>query len=206
MSLRLSQLQLTWKDLLCGGQISEWVTAGKKSAHVNEPGIYRWLFSGDDGGRPSAYVGEAERLDIRLYKYLSGANRQIRHTNDLSDASISIQEKLRSVVKGMHRDPTLRIATLLSRKCDSGSVRLQRLQVDEEGWFFGAEVNDGLLNDRIGRVFLEHWAILSTEREGYTILNRNQSIQRKEWRKGREQAGKKAAFEGARLQARRKVN
>ena len=52
----------------------------------------------------------------------------------------------------------------------------------EEGIICGVEISDLLFNDKVGRVFLEHWAILATERNGYTILNRNSSRQSKEFR------------------------
>jgi hypothetical protein len=150
-----------------------------------EAGVYKWTFPALDSGKPTAYVGEAEVLCDRLVEYIYEANRQFRNSGEASaeDESGHTEAELRAALKENHRVSTVRIGAELRRKCESRSVELQKLRIDEEKSCLGIEVRAGLLNDKIGRVFLEHWAILKTEMDGYRMLNRDTSIVSKMLRK-----------------------
>ena len=106
---------------------------------------------------------------------------------------------LERCLKANRRWATIRVGAQLAWKHDKSGVQLQVLQAGEEEWFHGVEVSAQLLNDRVGRVFLEHWAILYTERKGYKMLNRNRSKQGEDLRQSLEESHKKSVVEGARL-------
>jgi hypothetical protein len=88
-------------------------------------------------------------------------------------------EVLERCLKASRRWATIRVGAQLAWKHDKCGVQLQMLRVEEEEWFHGVEVSAQLLNEKVGRVFLEHWAIRYTERNGYTMLNCNSSTLRK---------------------------
>ena len=199
MNLCASELRCDWEDMLSGEDIVAWVSKGAnkllRGKLPTEPGVYRWLFPSDGAEKPSAYIGQGGSLRVRLSPYLNAAFKPI--TSAMED-SFAEQQLIRGI-KRIHGSSVVRIGECLAGKSATSNVSLQRLRITEEGMICGVEISDHLLHEKLGRVFLEHWATLYTEKRGYTILNRNQSIWQKEWRKRRERARKKAAVEGARL-------
>ena len=51
--------------------------------------------------------------------------------------------------------------------------------VDEEGAFFGVELNKDLTSHKAGRIFLEAHALMETEAQGYQSLKGNSRSQSK---------------------------
>ncbi len=81
-------------------------------------------------------------------------------------------------------------------------LRRSQLRCDWEDILSGEEIREWISRGKLGRVFVQHWAILSTEREGYTMLNRSRNVDGKKlWKKlhSKRHAATKSAFEGARL-------
>jgi len=199
VNLRRSELQCDWEDLLSGEDIAAWV-AGQRGRPLSEqlptdPGIYRWLFPSEGSEKPWAYVGEGENLQSRIFDYLRAA---VEPVTSAAEDSFR-QEELREAIKTIHRCSVVRVGEYLARRAASCNVQLQRLRIVQEGTICGVEVSDRLFNDKVGRVFLEHWAILYAERKGYTILNRNRCRQGKDLWESLEDLRKKSASEGARL-------
>lgn len=180
-TLRQSRLNLRWETLLSGDQIWQWVRRKKKSALPKGPGIYRWIFPTSDSKRSIAYVGEAGVLSERIARYLNKGNEQFQNANESENADKDwSQEDLRRALRDNHRVATLRNGVRLARICENCtsedcSVKLESLQIDEEGVILGIEINSNLFADEIGRAFLESFSILQMEREGYTIDNRHRS-------------------------------
>lgn len=176
MSIRRSQLRLDWDDLLSGEQISQWMSLGTKGDLPKGPGAYRWTFRDIDSGRPSAYVGEAADLSSRLARYLNAENNWTRDAQNSSRSphDAFTERDLTVALRANRREPIARIGARLAW-CDTRDAQLQKLRVEEEGLILGVEVSARLLDHKIGRVFLEHWAILKMESEGYRMLNRDPS-------------------------------
>ena len=173
MTLRCSQLQHDWECLLTDADIAVCLTKGLSSSLLEKlpegPGIYRWIFPPESSERPRAYVGQAENLQRRVSDYLKAAAEPI---TTASEDSFS-EEGLRKAISRIHGCSVFRVGECLARKAGKTGAELQSLRITEEGMILGVEVSAGLLRDEIGRVFLECGAILSTERDGYTMLNRS---------------------------------
>jgi hypothetical protein len=205
VTLRRSELRSDWEDLLSAEDIAAWASKGAtkplREKLPTEPGVYRWLFPGDGSAKPRAYVGEGENLRLRMSDYLQAAVEPVTSATENSFT----EEGLRKAIKAIHRCSVIRIGEYLARKSSGGRVQLQRLRIAEEAIICGVEISSCLFDDKIGRVFLEHWAVLSTENEGYMMLNRSPHGRnvpgKKLWRKlhSKRKATRKFAFEGARL-------
>ena len=148
--------------------------------------MYRWIFPTSDSKRSIAYVGEAEVLSKRIACYLNKGNDQLQKAKatENTDADLS-QNELRRALRDNHKIATLRNGVRLASicencTCESCSVKLERLRIDEEGAILGIEINTNLFADEIGRAFLESLSILQMERQGYKIDNRNRSVMGKE--------------------------
>ncbi len=182
MNLRTSELRCDWEDLLSGEDIAAWVSNGAnkllRTKLPMDPGVYRWLFPCDGSEKPRAYVGEGENLRLRISDYLKAAVDPVTSATDDSFT----KEDLRLAIKTIHRCSVVRVGEYLARRSANRNVQLQRLRITQEGIICGVEISSRLFDDKLGRVFLEHWAALATERDGYTILNRNRSRQGKELR------------------------
>jgi len=205
VKLRKSELRCDWEDLLSSEAIAAWVSKGAtkllREKLPAEPGVYRWLFACEGSENPRAYIGEGENLRFRISDYLGAA---VEPVTSAAEDSFR-EEELREAIKTIHRCSVVRIGEYLARRAASCNVQLQRLRIVEEGTICGVEISDRLFNDKVGRVLLEHWAILYAERKGYAILNRNPSKQGKDLWDRFERARREAVVEGARLQARRRV-
>jgi len=181
VDLRKSELAMKWEDVLSGEEIWRWVFQRKKYERSpfklpKDSGVYRWLFPVSDSGKPTAYIGEAEVLSDRLTEYLNEGNRQFHGPGNLDASNNGFsEEQCRLALRKIHRHSIARIGAELARKAENQNVRLQILRISEEGSLLGIELSKLLLHDKIGRVFIEHFQVLKTETEGYTMLNRNRS-------------------------------
>ena len=127
--------------------------------------------------------------EIRGFTDAPSENRDDVEYKDRLNADYS--QILKQCLMANRRWATVRIGAQLAWKYDN--AQLQVLRVEEEERFHGVEVGAPLRNDRIGRVFLEHWAILHTQEEGYMMLNRNRSKWQEELRDLMKRARKKTA-------------
>jgi hypothetical protein len=166
---------MDWEDLLTGEQVCKWVMNGVRIKLPRGPGVYRWVFPGIGGSTGCSYVGEGRDLGERVEHYLNAARKiasgevgQVRE-----DAPESPQEQLKADHKENRQKCVVRVAAQIAMKCTSHECRLQYRVVDEEGWFFGVELNKDLTSHKAGRIFLEAHALMETEAQGYRMLNRN---------------------------------
>ena len=141
----------------------------------------RQIRNAESSGDSDSSTAEPERMtrhSAARYIDPSKAKEALENRTEVEVEARDITDHyqvLEDCLKANHRWANVRVGAQLARKHCSSCVELQRLQISEEGIICGVEISNRLFNDRLGRVFLEHWAILSTETEGkgYTMLNRS---------------------------------